>query len=92
LSKRGNKVIIVGRNQKTIDRVIKNNKGLMGLQGDVSIPDSVRIRAAFIKENHPEANILFNSAGIMRSFRLLDENMELEQVTNEVETNLNGTI
>lgn len=92
LLKRGNKVIVVGRNQKTIDEVMKNNKGLIGLQGDVSSRDSVRKIAVFIKENHPEANILFNSAGIMRSFSLLDENMELEQVTNEVETNLNGTI
>ncbi|WP_237446683.1 hypothetical protein [Shimazuella alba] len=46
MSKRGNKVIIVDRNQKTIDQVIKNNKGLMELHGDVSIPDSVRIKSS----------------------------------------------
>lgn len=92
LLKRGNKVIVVGRNQKTIDKITKDNKGLVGLQGDVSNADSVRKMAAFINENYPEANILINSAGIMRPFKMLDENLDLEQTTSEVETNLNGTI
>ncbi|PAD38014.1 SDR family oxidoreductase [Terribacillus sp. 7520-G] len=92
LLKRGNKVIVIGRNQKTIDRVMKEYKGLIGLQGDVSSLDSIRKMASFIKENYPEANVLFNSAGIMRSFKLLDEKMELEQATAEVDINLKGTM
>lgn len=92
LLKRGNKVIVIGRNQKAIDKVLKDHKGLIGLQGDVSSVDSVRKMAIFIKENYPEANVLFHSAGIMRAFTLLDEKMELEQVTAEITTNLNGTI
>lgn len=92
LLKRGNKVIIVGRNQKNIDKIIKDNIGIIGLQGDVSNANSVRKMASFINENYPEANILINSAGIMHPFNMLDENVDLEQVTSEVETNLNGTI
>lgn len=92
LLKRGNKVIIIGRNQMTIDKVLEENKELVGLQGDVSSLSSVRKMTAFINENYPEANILFNSAGIMRPFELLDENVGLEDVTAEIETNLNGTI
>ncbi|MGG3943632.1 SDR family NAD(P)-dependent oxidoreductase [Peribacillus psychrosaccharolyticus] len=90
--KRGNKVIVIGRNQQTIDQVMKEHKGLIGLQGDVSNADSVRKMAAFIKENYPEANVLFHSAGIMRTFKLLDEMLEIEHLTTEVETNLNGTM
>lgn len=90
--KRGNKVIVIGRNQQTIDQVMKEHKGLIGLQGDVSNADSVRKIAAFIKENYPEANVLFHSAGIMRPFKLLDEMLEIEHLTTEVETNLNGTM
>ncbi|MBD1379827.1 SDR family oxidoreductase [Metabacillus arenae] len=92
LLKRGNKVIVVGRNQETIDKITKDNKGLIGLRGNISNADSVRKIAAFINENYPEANILINSAGIMRPFKMLDENVDLEQATSEVETNLNGTI
>lgn len=88
----GNRVIVIGRNQNTIDQVTLENKGLIGLQGDVSSADSVREMATFIQNHYPEASILFNSAGIMRAFNVLDEQMSLEQVTAEVTTNLNGTI
>ncbi|MFD1173030.1 SDR family oxidoreductase [Oceanobacillus picturae] len=92
LLKRDNKVIVVGRNQETINKITKDNKELVGLQGDVSNPDSVRKMAVFINENYPEANILIYSAGIMRPFQMLDETVALEQATSEVESNLNGTI
>ena len=90
--KRGNKVIVIGRNQKVIDKAMKEHKGLIGLQGDVSSVDSVRKMSIYIKENYPEANVLFHSAGIMRAFTVLDEKVELEQATAEIATNLNGTI
>ncbi|MNB72213.1 putative oxidoreductase [compost metagenome] len=89
---RGNKVIVIGRNQATLDQVTITHKGLIGLQGDVSNPDSVREIAAFIRDRYPEVSVLFNSAGTMRAFELMDDNLELEQITAEVETNLNGTI
>ncbi|WP_167629178.1 SDR family oxidoreductase [Listeria valentina] len=88
----GNQVIVIGRNQDTIDQVTQGNKGLIGLQGDVSNIDSVREMAIFIQNHYPEANILLNSAGIMRAFNVFDEQVSLEQVTAEVTTNLNGTI
>ncbi|MBO9605044.1 MAG: SDR family NAD(P)-dependent oxidoreductase [Paenibacillaceae bacterium] len=89
---RGNKVIVIGRNQATIDQVARQHKGLIGLQGDVSNANSVRDMAALIRDRYPEASILFNSAGIMRAFDLMDDNLDLERTTAEVETNLNGTI
>jgi Short-chain dehydrogenase involved in D-alanine esterification of lipoteichoic acid and wall teichoic acid (D-alanine transfer protein) len=92
LMKRGNKVIVIGRNQETIDQITKDNKGLIGLQGDVSNADSVRKMALFINESYPEANILINSAGIMHPFQILDENIDLEHATSEIDTNINGTI
>ncbi|MCM3781990.1 SDR family NAD(P)-dependent oxidoreductase [Neobacillus mesonae] len=89
---RGNKVIVIGRNQATLDQVTNKHRGLIGLQGDVSNASSVREMAAFIRDRYPEASILFNSAGIMRAFDLMDNNLDLEHTTSEVETNLNGTI
>lgn len=89
---RGNKVIVIGRNQATLDQATDKHKGLIGLQGDVSNPNSVRDMAAFIRDRYPEASILFNSAGIMRAFQLMDDNLDLERTTAEVETNLNGTV
>ncbi|WP_159888330.1 SDR family oxidoreductase [Paenibacillus puerhi] len=92
LLNRGNKVIVIGRNQATLDQVTNKHKGLIGLQGDVSNANSVREMAAFIRDRYPEASILFNSAGIMRAFELMGGSLDLEQTTAEVETNLNGTI
>lgn len=89
---RGNTVIVIGRNQATLDQVTSKHKGLIGLQGDVSNANSVREMAAFIRDRYPEASILFNSAGIMRAFELMDDNLDLERTTAEVDTNLNGSI
>ncbi|MBN2981086.1 SDR family oxidoreductase [Cohnella algarum] len=88
----GNKVIVIGRNQATLDQATTKHKGLIGLQGDVSNANSVREMAAFLRDRYPEASILFNSAGIMRAFELMDDNLDLERTTAEVDTNLNGTI
>lgn len=60
LLNRGNKVIVIGRNQATLDQVTITHKGLIGLQGDVSSPDSVREIAAFIRDRYPEVSVLFN--------------------------------
>lgn len=88
----GNKVIVIGRNQATLDQVTNEHKGLIGLKGDVSNANSVREMAGFIRDSYPEASILINSAGIMRSFELMDNTHDLEQTTEEIATNLNGTI
>ncbi|MDQ0167151.1 putative oxidoreductase [Bacillus horti] len=85
-------MIVIGRNQTTLNQVTKKHKGLIGLQGDVSNPGSVREMAAFLRDRYPEASILFNSAGIMREFKLIDDSLDLERTTAEIQTNLNGTI
>lgn len=92
LLNRGNTIIVIGRNQATLDQVTNTHKGLIGLQGDVSNANSVREMAAILRDSYPEVSILFNSAGIMRAFELMDDNLDLEQTTAEVETNLTGTI
>ncbi|OWA35781.1 oxidoreductase [Saccharibacillus sp. O16] len=89
---RGNKVIVIGRNQTTLDQVTHQHPGLIGLQGDVSDANSVRGMAAFLRNRYPEVSILFNSAGIMRAFEVMDSTLDLERTTAEIDTNLNGTI
>ncbi|WP_138751661.1 SDR family oxidoreductase [Paenibacillus sinopodophylli] len=92
LLNRGNKVIVIGRNQATLDQVSYKHNGLIGLRGDVSNANSVREMAATLRDHYPEVSILFNSAGIMRAFELMDDSLDLERATAEIETNLNGTI
>lgn len=48
--------------------------------------------APILRDLYPEVSILFNWAGIMRAFELMDDNLDLERTTAEVETNLTGTI
>ncbi|MBD2846382.1 SDR family NAD(P)-dependent oxidoreductase [Paenibacillus sp. IB182496] len=88
----GNQVIVIGRSQATLNQITTKHKGLIGLQGDVSDVRAVREMAAFLRERYPEVSILFNSAGIMRAFNWMDDNLDMEQATEEVATNLNGTI
>lgn len=91
LNKLGNKVIVTGRNQERIDNAIKDSD-LVGFQMDVSSAKSVREVGKRIKEEYPELNIVINSAGIMRPYNLFDEEVSVEDLMAEINTNLSGTI
>ena len=91
LHKAGNKVIIAGRRREILDRVISENPGIEALELDVSDPDSVLRHAQALTHNHPELNVLINSAGIMHWEDLKDP-ANLGTAEDIVTTNLLGTI
>jgi len=88
----GNKVIVVGRNQAKLAAVIAKHPQLKGIRADLSKVADVKKLTVEIEATYPDLNLLINSAGIMRQYNLFDENVKLEELTSEVNTNLNGTI
>src|SRR6266446_5409454 len=58
-----------------------------------SEPNKTRVRYRFLRRaQFPELNILINNAGIMREIKVHDKAGSLEDITQEVEINLNGPI
>lgn len=92
LIKRGNTVIITGRDRARLKQAQRNLAGIHTFQSDVS--DSIAVSSLFntVVESFPTLNVLINNAGIMRKINLLDKGNGLEDITQEIETNLTGTI
>jgi uncharacterized oxidoreductase len=88
----GNTVIITGRDQKKLDLAKQKFPQIHTIQSDVS--SSAEIVKLFnqVTEKFPDLNILINNAGIMRTINLHDTQGGLDNLTNEIEINLNGPI
>jgi uncharacterized oxidoreductase len=92
LSSRGNKIVITGRDQTKLDKAKKLIPEIHTIQSDVSKPKEIDSLYSKITKDFPETNILINNAGIMKNINLHDPQTDLEAITSEIETNLNGPI
>ena len=90
--KRGNKVIIAGRTQKTLDEVTEANPGIESLRLDIGDAGSIKAFAATLTEKYPALNAVIHMAGIMQNEYLQDPEAALEVAEATVATNLLGPI
>ncbi len=92
LSQLGNTVIITGRNQLKLDAAKKMLPGIHTIQSDVSQPQEISALFTQVTKDFPALNVLINNAGIMRTINLHETSGDLKELTQEIETNLNGPI
>ncbi|ALM87009.1 oxidoreductase [Bordetella sp. N] len=92
MHKLGNKVIIASRRRDVLAATAAEFPGMELMTLDVRDPEGVRRFAADIIQRFPDLNVVFNNAGIMRRENLLDQQADLADAHNTVETNLNGPI
>ena len=88
----GNTVIVTGRDEGRLLAAGERLGGVHALRCDVDDPASVRELHARAVAEHPGINMLINCAGIMRKIDLQRVGDDLEDLTREVRTNLNGTM
>jgi uncharacterized oxidoreductase len=88
----GNRVIIAGRGQKTLDETTAANPGIKSLTVNVSDPKSIQSFAAQLTKDHPSLNVLINNAGMMRPENLLEQQNDLSDAETTIATNLVGPI
>ena len=92
LFKLNNRVIVTGREQDKIDALATEHPDLVTIKSDVSEPAAITELYETVIRDHPDLNVLVNNAGIMRKINLQDTGVDLEDVTREVDINLNGPI
>ena len=92
LSSLGNKVIITGRDLAKLDTVRRQHPDLVVMQSDVSDPASIARLQARVCVDYPGLNMVINNAGVMRKINLQDRSSDLEDLSLEIATNLNGPV
>ncbi len=92
LSALKNTVLITGRDTKKLEKIKKEFSEVQIFQSDVSDPQAIQALYERVIADFPKLNILINNAGIMRTLNLQDSNMDLSDLTREIEINLQGPI
>jgi uncharacterized oxidoreductase len=92
LSALNNTILITGRDQTKLDRTQKQFPKIHTFQSDVSDPQAIHSLFDKVTKQFPELNILINNAGIMRTINLHDAGSDLQDITKEIDINLNGPI
>ncbi|MCM8729617.1 SDR family oxidoreductase [Hephaestia sp. GCM10023244] len=87
----GNTVIVAGRRQKALDRVIAGRADMAAMTLDIADAAAIEAFARRVIADHPALNVLINNAGIMR-FEELAHRSDLADAETTIATNLLGPI
>jgi len=90
--KLGNTVVITGRSASKLAEAQKRVPELKTIVSDVSQPAAIQALFAQVTREFPQLNVLINNAGIMKPINLHDTAGSLEDLTQEIDINLNGPI
>jgi uncharacterized oxidoreductase len=88
LIRKGNRVIICGKSNEKLQSAKEAEPELITRQCDLSDKRNCIAFTTWIKENHPELNILVNNAAIVNRVDYLKGENTLELMENEYQTNL----
>lgn len=88
--KKGNKVIIAGRNKARLDKVAKANKGMETIELDVTNSESIDALVTQVKEKYSDLNVLILNAGMMTAEKIGDNDIPIAK--SIIATNLIGQI
>ena len=88
----GNTVLITGRNAEKLAQAKAAIPQLHTFQSDVSDPEAIAALCKDVTAQFPALNMLINNAGEMRIISLHDTTTQLQDITREIDINLNGPI
>lgn len=89
---RGNRVIITGRRQAALDKVVAARPGMASYVVDVTQPGGLSAFARQVVSDHPRLNVLINNAGIMEDEDALAGPAGIDIVDRTIATNLTAPI
>ncbi len=85
---KNNNVIICGRDLSRLEAAKKSVPSLNIYKCDISKKDECDELFNIISKEHPQVNVLINNAGIQKEIRILEGNVDID----EVDINFKGTI
>ena len=91
LLRRGNTVIVTGRDQSKLDATSRALPGVHAICSDVSDPTAVLRLQERVTKAFPALDTLVNNAGVMRNLSL-NRPRQLQDLTREIEINLCGPL
>lgn len=86
LSQKGNRVVIVGRNQEKLQKAA-NELGINYLVADVTDANAVKNLVTQLESNYPELSVLINNAGVGFVYKLGEGAGAADKARQEFETN-----
>lgn len=92
LTEIGANVIVTGRKQHALEETKKQFPKVNTIKSDVSKPNDIKDLYNAVTKLFPDLNIIINNAGMMRLIDLQDQSLDLENINQEIATNLTGTI
>lgn len=92
LGELGNTILITGRDKAKLEVTQKKLPKIHTFQSDVSDAKAIPALFAQVTKEFPDLNMLINNAGIMRTINLHEANGRIDDITQEIETNLKGPI
>lgn len=88
----GNTVIVTGRHAPALGLACERLPAAHAIQSDVSDPHAIAKLYRTVVRDYPQLNVVINNAGVMRKLNLRTFGTDLNDVTREIDANLNGTI
>ncbi|WP_420148520.1 SDR family oxidoreductase [Spirosoma sp.] len=92
LTEQGATVIVTGRKLDALDETKKQFPDVHTFQSDVSNLKDIEQLYKDVTQQFPKLNIIINNAGLMRLIDLQDSSLSLDNINQEIATNLTGTV
>lgn len=83
----GNKVIIVGRNENDLANIKAKFPEISIFRCDLANKEDLNQLTLYIKNQHPDLNILINNAGVQYNYEFLNELELLQKIEYEININ-----
>jgi short-subunit dehydrogenase involved in D-alanine esterification of teichoic acids len=91
-SELGNKVVITGRDEDKLKKVVSQLNNAAYIKCDQSKQNDLDALLLKVQNDFPEINVLINNAGVQYNYSLVNEVTPFERIENEINTNLTSVI
>lgn len=87
-----NKIIICGRNEDKLRKIVSENKNITYYVADISVPNDIDALFKRISADGIILDALFNNAGVVEQWDILKMTLSSAQIFEKINTNLSGAI
>jgi uncharacterized oxidoreductase len=92
LSKRGNTIIVTGRDASRLEAAKRELPELTVIQSNAGRTEDIEALYTRVTQEFPNVNVLINNAGIGRILNLHEEGRSLSDLTQEIDINFRGPV